>query len=487
MDERYIASVDLGTSKIAVAVARVEGEDIQMIYYRETPSDGIRQSHVFNPEKASLQLRYAVGKAESDLGIKIHQAVVGLPRYYVRQELASATMERAEGDDCITQGEIDILKSNAVETYPLSDPEKEVIYGAVAQSFTVEDYFQTPENEIVGMVSPEIEGHFKAFVGAKRSSTNIDKVFNKIGIAVAEKFFTPDVVSKAVLTREEKENGVALIELGAGVTSVTVYHDNIMRHYGAVKFGGNTITNDIKLECGTSTELAENLKMGFGACLPDKLASMSEKILQISYVENSTEKQLPVKYLSEIITCREREIIDAMLYEIEMSGYADQLRSGVVITGGGANITNCAALIKEMSGYSVREGYPLHLFTSEGCSGLKETEASTSVGLILAGAGISSLNCTSEPPVRQSMLESGTAEASAETAAEPAPAAEEQAVEEQPVKQTLFSDDEIETVKPKKGPKKPKEKKPKMTWFKQVAEGVKEKMNSLYEDMEDDR
>ena len=476
MDERYITSVDLGSSKIAVAVARVEGDNVQMIYYKETPSDGVRHSHVFNPQKVSAPLKKAIEDAEKDLGIKILQAVVGLPRWYVRQEIATAKLERTNPEESVSTEEVSVLKSEAVDSYPLDDESKEVIYGAVAQSFSVEDYYQTSEDDIVGMVSPVIEGNFKAFIGSKRSSTNIDMVFNNVGVAIADRIFTPDAVAKAVLTPEEMENGVALIEFGAGVTSVTIYHGGIMRHYGAIPFGGDSVTGDIKVECGISTALAENIKLAYGACMPDRLASMSEKILQISYEESAMEKQLPVKYLSEIITSREMEIVNSMLYEIEMSGYADDLRSGVVITGGGANIANCGNLIKSMSGYTVREGYPQHLFTSTGCQGIAETDATVSVGMILAAKEDQYLNCTKDAPVRI------VAEAAVEPEAEPEP---------QMPTETLFSDAEMgPKVKPKKTPKvrppKPQKTQKERVFWTKLKKGVIGHIDSLYEGMEDD-
>ena len=149
MEERYIASADLGTSKISVCVARIENQDVQVIYYKESPSDGIRNSYVFNPRKVEAQLRKAITEAQQDLRIKVQKVIVGLPRYYVRQETASAGFDRNEEDSQIQESEIRLLKSNALESYPLSDNKKEVIYGAVAQSFSTEDSF----NEVEGLWS----------------------------------------------------------------------------------------------------------------------------------------------------------------------------------------------------------------------------------------------------------------------------------------------------------------------------------------------
>ena len=136
MEERHIASVDLGTSKLAVCVARILGQDVQVIYYRETPSQGIRYSYVNNPGKVEGVLREALTQAQQELKIKIQQVIVGLPRYYVRQESASASMVRTDADSQIEDSEVKTLKSMALEEYPLSDSKNEVIYGAVAQSFS---------------------------------------------------------------------------------------------------------------------------------------------------------------------------------------------------------------------------------------------------------------------------------------------------------------------------------------------------------------
>ena len=423
--ERYIAAADLGSSKIALSVAKIEGDDIQVIYYKETPSDGIRNSYVFNPKRAAGPLRAAIKEAEEELNIKILQVVVGLPRYDVRQEIASARMERSDPSTCITRDEINTLKSIAIDSYPIADEGKEEIYGAVAQSFSAdEELVCASEHDVVGVTADAIEGNFKVFVGAQKAVSNIDIMLNEVGVAPARKMFLPNTVARAVLSEAEKENGVALVEIGAGVTSLTIYRGKILRHYSAIPFGGRSITTDIKYECGFNEELAENIKLAFGACMPEKLQSLSEKIIQINDEENGSYEQLPVKYLSEIITCRAREIIEAVLWQIQDSGYADKLRNGIVLTGGGANLVNVANLIKEMSGYTVRIGYPRsQAFSAVGCSGVGETSAVATIGMILEAKKDFRLNCIEDaerpaPPVtdaQQGQDQPATQEVKAQT------------------------------------------------------------------------
>ena len=381
MEDRHIVAIDLGSSKFALTVAKINGDDIQVIYYREIPSDGIRNSYAYNSMKISKALEPLVRDAEKELSIKITQAVVGMPKFRVRQETGTARNER-NADECITESEIKELKDSALNTYPLEDTVNEKLFGAVAQSFSNGEDFQLVENEIIGMPSGILEGNFKIFIGKSTPLHYVDVAFNKLGIAVARKYFTPEPVAKAVLTGSEMENGVALIDLGAGVTSVTIYYDNIMRYYSAIPFGGNAITSDIRTECYITEKMAESIKLAYGACIPEKLLSLSDKTLLISSNDSLPAKQVTVKYLSEIITARETEIIEAILYRIQESGLADRLRSGIVITGGGANLLNVGSLIKDISGYAVRTGYARHIFSGADDT-LDDTSVTASLGMIL--------------------------------------------------------------------------------------------------------
>ena len=261
------------------------------------------------------------------------------------------------------------------------------------------------------------------------------------------------------------ENGVALIDFGGGSTSVSIYHGNIMRHYASIPFGGKNITHDIKSECQISEALAENIKQAFGACMPEKLQSLSDKIIHIRSNSAEPDKQLPVKYLSEIITARIEEIIMAILYEIENSGFADMLRSGIVVTGGCAKTANLGSFIYDLSGYKVRTGYPKMVFSYQGCDGITETSAATSIGLILAAMGDQTVNCAVGDTYRNNV------EVEVETNIEAEPAPEGQ----------LFPDSQVEKVAPK-----PKESKKSndgclRVRFKKLSSKINEAWGGLYD------
>jgi len=396
--EKHIVAIDLGTSKMALIVAKVNGSNVEIVYYKETQSAGINYSSVWNISQAKEPLCRLIRDAEESLNIKINQVVIGMPKYPIRQESNSGkVMDRGE-DTEITAEDVDNLKRFAEETYPLEDPQKEAIYGAVAQSFSDGEYFQLIESDIVGMISDVLEGHFKIFIGRKKDLKNADTLLTKTGISARKKYFTAETTAKAILTETEMENGVALVDFGGGCTSVTVYHDKIMRHYASIPFGGRNITHDIKAEVEITERLAENIKLAFGACMPDKLQSLSEKVLHIKGSGAEQDKQVTVKYLSEVITARVEEILQAILYEINESGLAEHLRSGIVVTGGCAQIPNLGLLISDMSGYKVRTGYPLQEFSSQGIDGINDTTATTAIGLIKAALEEDAMNCVTGVP-----------------------------------------------------------------------------------------
>ena len=159
-NDRHIVAIDLGSSKVSVTVAKVNGEDIQVIYYKESPSAGIRYSSIYNDLHVKNSIERAVREAESELGIKITQAVVGMPKFPIRQERSDATMYNRKSPE-ITSEDIVALKRFAQSLYPIEDESKEAIYGSVAQSFSDGENFQIIEDEIIGMSSTSLEGRFR--------------------------------------------------------------------------------------------------------------------------------------------------------------------------------------------------------------------------------------------------------------------------------------------------------------------------------------
>ncbi len=383
LNERIIAAIDLGTSKTSLVIARVEGCNAQLLYYKSAPSKGIDFGEVINPGQTKSVVSELVKDAEKELHLKVSQIITGMPRCNITRSDATGSMTRENYEECITEEEVNAVKSIAKESLNDQVGGKEKIYGVIAQSFSTDEYFQQPEEDVVGMTGSKLDGHFKVYIGKSTPLNNLTRVFNDLGVGIARTYFTPLATAKAVLTEEETGNGVALIDLGAGATSVSIFKKNVLVAYYAIPFGGNCITGDVRTECRISERLAENIKKAYGGCMPDKLQNLGEKIIQIETDDLSAFSQIPVMTLSEIITARVKEIIDAMLYAIQENDFTYDLRSGIVITGGGAEMLNISNYIGELSGYNVRLGYPKAKFGISGNESILKTNASTIAGLVL--------------------------------------------------------------------------------------------------------
>ena len=425
-EEKYLAALDLGSAKIGFCVAKIQEGDAHIVHYQELPSEGIQSSAIYIPMLTAKAVRKAVADAEKALMIKISGVVVGLPRNDIAQVTASAALERKDPEEYVTPEEIQAIKEDALETYPLPDPEHQAIYGAIAQSFVLEDGMQLTEREIVGTLTPTIEGQFKVFVGRKQAVQAIEKIFKGTGIEVYKTYFLPEVMGKATLSREELKGGVALVDLGAGVTSVAIYRGGIMRYYAAIPFGGRTVTGDIETECSLEEDLAEKIKRRFGVCQPERLGPNSDKILQIRITDPY--RDIPVRYISEVITARYRELIDAVLFHIQESGMQNILRGGIVLTGGAAEQNGLEVMFREISGYNVRKGYPRTILSAPLGISVIRTSATAALGMILAACDEGVPDCAAEQSEEKATAQETVVEAPLPQPAEP----EEKEVKEAP-------------------------------------------------------
>lgn len=383
LNERIIAAIDLGTCKTSLAVARAEGRDAQILYYKSVPSRGIDFGEVINPGQTKNVVAGLIRDAEEELHLKISQVVAGMPRCNITRSDATGSMTRENPEECITEEEVDAIKSIAKESLNDQVGGKEKIYGVIAQAFSTDEYFQQMESDVVGMTGSKLDGHFKVYIGKSTPLMNLTRVFNDLRLGIARTYFTPLATARAVLTDEETSNGVALIDFGAGATSISIFKKDVLVGYYAIPFGGDSVTGDVRTECRISEKLAENIKKAYGGCMPEKLQNLGEKIIQIENDDLSAYSQIPVMTLSEIITARVKEIIDAMLYAIQENDFIYDLRNGIVVTGGGAEMLNLSNLIREMSGYNVRIGYPKPRFGITGCENILKSDASTIAGLTL--------------------------------------------------------------------------------------------------------
>lgn len=355
MQDRYAVTVDLGTSVTSLCVARLSLGTAEVLFYKEAKSEGIRRGQVYNPLRCADVLRKLIHEAEDTLEISINQVAVALPRYPLKQVYHTVNTTRGNADASIEDSDIDGLQAVACDEFGRECAENELIYGCVAQSYSIGDSFQVCREEVVGASSDTLEGNFNIFYGPISPITSLRKVFSHIGIAAVE-FFIPEQQGMSVLTDEERENGVALVEIGGGLTSVAIWKQGVLRSFTSFPFAGKSITSDIKGVCGFKEELAENIKLAFGACKVNMLQTMSDKLLDI-LDENTGEREvLPITTLTDIIGCRMNEIAQTAMFLICKSNYEDRLRSGIVLCGGTVETVGCTAMFKDLSGMPVRQG-----------------------------------------------------------------------------------------------------------------------------------
>jgi len=235
----------------------------------------------------------------------------------------------------------------------------------------------------VGMFGKRLEANFHIVIGQISSARNIEKCINRVGLDVKQLVLEPLASSAAVLTDDEKEAGVALVDIGGGTTDVAVYYDEVIRHTAVIPFGGNVITRDIKEGCAILQRQAESLKVQFGSALGD--LAQEDKVVTIPGISGREPKEISFRSLAYIIQSRMEEIIDAVSFEIENSGYMDKLSAGIVLTGGGSMLKHLNQLVKFKTGMDVRLGFPGEMMAADSADEINQPMFSTSVGLLLKG------------------------------------------------------------------------------------------------------
>lgn len=437
MENKHIVAIDAGSSKISLAVGFESDSGFRIVFYRALPSAGIHQGRIQNAQQASEVIQELIGGVKEELGLVVNQAVINLPSYPIVQRDAKSTLKR-EDDVMVQENEIKVLEEQARSDVLRQEDERGEkvgmsVYRCVSQSYSDGIDFPIGKDDIIGRFADHIEGYYHLFLGNSRPVTNIDNTLGLQDLVSARKLFMPECVAKMVLDPTDVENGVALVDIGGGVTSVSIFTGGILRYYDSIPFGGRCVTMDIRNECGVSETLAENIKKAYGICCPDKLLSMSDKFLRIKLRDSTRTKEVSVKYLSEVVTERMKEIFDAVLYIIQQSQLADELGSGIVLTGGGALLTNCAKLLNEMSGYNVRVGRIGRRFAALKKE-LQQPGAAGCLGLLYAGRGLDKvwfvtdpedprINAIEEPEKPETETETGT-ETAADTETEVAVAPE---------------------------------------------------------------
>lgn len=376
-EQNIIAAIDIGTTKIVALVGRkVSDGTIELIGIEKVPSTGVKRGVVLNIEETVGAITDVVNRIQMRLGRKLSDIYVGIAGQHIRS-ICNQGYLFIDSSYEIKQSDVDNLYSDNFKI-PVEPGEK--ILHVIPMDYVV-------DNEIgiknpVGMSGRKMEGNFHVVIGQKASVNNITKCIQRVGLMLNELILEPLASARAVLTEEEKEAGVVVVDIGGGTTDVAIFHENSIRHTAVIPYGGNTVTSDIKQGCGILQKHAESIKVQFGSAIGD--TEKAEDVVTIPGMQGWEPKEVSLNLLGNIIQARMEEIIDFVLYEIESSGYYDKLGAGIVLTGGGAELRNLAELIKFRTGLDVRIGRPDLYVTGNYFPEIQSPMFSTSLGLLLS-------------------------------------------------------------------------------------------------------
>ena len=384
--------LDIGTTKIVAMVGIKNNYDkLEVIGLGRSKSLGVHRGVVNNITQTIQSIQNAVSQAEIESESPIEDVVVGIAGQHIRSLQHSDYITRDNSDEVINEDDIERLVSQVYKLVML--PGEEIIH-VLPQEFKVDG--QAEIKEPIGMYGGRLEANFHVVVGQVSSIRNIGRCIKSAGLKMKNITLEPLASSQAVLSLEEKEAGVALIDIGGGTTDLAIFKDGIIRHTAVIPFGGNVITDDIKEGCSIIEKQAELLKIKFGSAWPGE--NKDTEIVSIPGLQGREPKEISLKTLSKIINARVVEIIEHTFLEIKNYGHEDQkkkLIAGVVLTGGGSQLKHLKQLVEYITGMDTRIGYPNEHLSVETKKFENSPILSTVVGLLMNSIE-SSENITNE-------------------------------------------------------------------------------------------
>lgn len=377
--EQIIVGLDIGTTKICVFVSKLnEHKKLEIIGFGRAESHGVIRGEVFNIDKTTEAIKMAVAQAEAASGVSIKNVYVGIAGKHIRSMQNRAILSRGSDADVITLEEVENLTKDMFKM--ATNPGEKIIH-VIAQEFSVdtEHGIQDP----VGMRGNRLEGTFHIITGQISAAQNIERSIIKAGLSMNGLILEPLASAASVLSPDELEAGVALVDIGGGTTDIVIYQDMKVRHTSVIPFGGNIITEDIKSGLGVMRKQAEKLKTDHGSALAIEMNS--NDIIIIPGLKGKEAKEVSSKNLANIIEARIEEIFEQVSFEIKQSGFANQLIGGIVLTGGGAQLKHLKQHVEYITGMDTRIGYPVEYIDRNTKADMKSPMYSTSLGLVIMG------------------------------------------------------------------------------------------------------
>jgi len=378
--DNIAVGLDIGTTKIVAMIGKKnEYGKLEILGVGKSKSLGVHRGVVNNITQTIQSIQQAVTDAENDSGYKINEVVVGIAGQHIRSIQHSDYISRPNSEEVIGDLDIDTLIGQDHKLAML--PGEEIIH-VLPQEFKIDG--QAEIKEPIGMYGGRLESSFHVVVGQAASIRNLGRCVKSAGLELSGLTLEPLASADAVLSQEEKEAGVALIDIGGGTTDLAIFKDGIIRHTAVIPFGGNVITEDIKEGCSIIEKQAELLKTRFGSAWPGE--NKDNEIVSIPGLRGREPKEISLKNLSKIIHARVVEIIEQVYAEIKLYGHEDpkkKLIAGIVLTGGGAQLQHIKQLVEYITGMDTRIGYPNEHLAGDSDEELSSPLYATAVGLVM--------------------------------------------------------------------------------------------------------
>jgi cell division protein FtsA len=394
--ETYSVGLDIGTTKI-VAIIGKENEfgKVEVVGIGKAKSLGVHRGVVNNITQTVQSIQAAVEEAESVSGVAISEVVAGIAGQHIRSLQTSDYITREAPEEVISEDDLKRLEHQVKKLQML--PGEEIIH-VLPQEYKVDT--QSEIKEPIGMYGNRLEARFHVVVGQVASIKNIHRCIVSASIKVQDVCLEPIASAKAVLSQEEMEAGVALVDIGGGTTDLAIFKDGIIRHTSVIPFGGNIITEDIKEGCAIIEKQAELLKVKFGSAWPGE--NKENEVVSIPGLRGREPKEITLKTLSKIIHARVVEIIEAVNAEIKNYAQGDQkkkLIAGIVITGGGSQLKHLKQVVEYITGMDTRIGYPNEHLAGNSSPEIASPMYATAVGLLMGALEIQEIQAKTNPVI----------------------------------------------------------------------------------------
>ena len=374
-EKNLVVGLDVGTSKIVAIVGEGQPDGtVEVIGIGSHPSTGLKRGVVVDMASTEQAIQRAVEEAELMAGCEIHSVYAGISGSHMRSLNSDGTV--AIKDKEVSEGDVERVL-DAARAVPVAADQK--ILHVLPQEYVIDN--QDGIRQPIGMSGVRLEAHVHVVTAALSATQNISKCVARCGLSVDELIMQPLAASYAVLTEDEKDLGVCLVDVGAGTTDIAVFTGGAIRHTACIPIAGDQVTNDIAVALRTPTQHAEDIKIKY-ACAQERIARGDESI-QVPSVGDRTSRMLERRTLAQVVEARYRELFALVQAELRHSGYEDRVAAGLVMTGGASRMEGAEELAEEIFHMPVRLATPTHV------SGLSDVVNNaihaTGVGLLLYG------------------------------------------------------------------------------------------------------